>query len=341
MLKRAKEELKAVLQEDLDVEEGREKALSFYEIFNVKNFFTEIELQSPFVKFEKDPTQLIDFIGNLGFEGIKTAARDLNSFRKQLNGIIRNFIRLEIVTRLAEERGYDNLPIVEKEFQVWKDNYYASYATQPLKDSITVSENEIEKYFEQNKNQKISGIGYKIIGLKTSSLDDVNEIFTELDAGINFTALIDNFKSPSSTKINFNYDPIDKLGIIAETIKDLSIGEIYGPLQEENDFIIFQLQDTSEIVGSESLTIKSEMKGIEQELYYNKLENLIAEKTADLAGKYPINVNSKLLQNINVNDLNIIVMRSFGFGEKMLAAPLIKKNYKWFEIMLKNKNDLP
>jgi hypothetical protein len=81
---------------------------------------------------------------------------------------------------------------------------------------------------------------------------------------------------------------------------------------------------------------------IETGLYFNKLENLYIDKTVALAIKYGISVDTKVLNSVQVTDIEMIVYRTLGFGGEITAVPYLQSYYKWKSWLPKTlKKSLP
>lgn len=68
---------------------------------------------------------------------------------------------------------------------------------------------------------------------------------------------------------------------------------------------------------------------IEKGLYFNELENLYIDNTVSLAKKYGVVVNNKLLDSVQVTDIEMLVYRKLGFDDEIVAVPFLQSFYKW------------
>ncbi len=64
-------------------------------------------------------------------------------------------------------------------------------------------------------------------------------------------------------------------------------------------------------------------------LYFKKLNAFYEEKTADLAMKYGITINRKLLNSLETTKIEMLVYRYLGFGGTITAVPYSIPFYKW------------
>lgn len=314
-------------------------SLSFYESFGLKKYFSQGELNSPFVKFKTAPVTLIDFLGRLGFEGIKLPDGKLETVQRFLSGWIKNFIRMEFLAREAYKRGYDKLPVVLDEYNMWKENYYSVYAMKTLIDSVKISEEEYKQFIESEGGIKTATTFYKVSGIKTTSLEKINDILTGIDEGKEKNSLFKHSGGNNSEIFSFDYLPAEQLGEIGMYVTSMEKGEVYGPLSDNNFFTIIYLEDTRTEQPEGIVDQSNNIKTLKSKYYQQKLEKIIEDKTVQLAEKYSLEINTEILEGIKVNEINIVVMRSFGFGEKMLAAPMLNRQYTWFKKWLEKKKE--
>jgi hypothetical protein len=62
--------------------------------------------------------------------------------------------------------------------------------------------------------------------------------------------------------------------------------------------------------------------------------------TIILALKYGISVDLKLLETIDVTDVNRIRIRQLGFGGKITAFPLVSPNFDWLKKYTEKVNNI-
>ena len=131
------------------------------------------------------------------------------------------------------------------------------------------------------------------------------------------------------------------MGEIGQIAKNLSVGDIYGPIEIEDKYVIFKLIDKQEDsikLPKEFNEIKAELK---KELKGQKISNKMIENTVKLANKYGVTVNEKLLFNLPTTNYNMMVYRYMGFGGRLLAVPLTPTFIEWVEKWQKSQQDLP
>ena len=98
----------------------------------------------------------------------------------------------------------------------------------------------------------------------------------------------------------------------------------------------------SESKDSIKQSYKSVKEKIERGLYFKELENIYIDTTVYFAKKYKISVNKKLLNSIQLTNIEMMVFRKLGFGGEISAVPYAQAFYKWKNWLPKSiKQTLP
>jgi hypothetical protein len=69
---------------------------------------------------------------------------------------------------------------------------------------------------------------------------------------------------------------------------------------------------------------------IYQQLYLEKLNELLEEKTIKFANKYGIKFIKDFIHSEHYSDVNLFAHRYMGFGGRISAVPFTTPFYKWF-----------
>ena len=315
--------------------------LASEDFMKMKNDFSKDTLDLPFIFLENKSISLKQFLYAFAFEGFYSNFTEPNKIRAQLNSRVKRFIEQEFLTKEAKEEGLQNLPEVKEDIKMWRDNYLATLYKQTLFDSSKVSEEEIKEYYTKSKSLGSAQTLINIIQISSKNLDDFVKIFDLLDNGSDFRELaLANLKdkniNPESGLVTTT-----SLGEIGQIANDLSVGDIYGPIEIENKYVVFKLIDKKEEnikLPKEFDEIKGELK---KELKGKKISNKMIENTVKIANKYGVTVNEKLLFNLPVTNYNMMVYRYMGFGGRLLAVPLTPTFIEWVEKWQKSQQDLP
>jgi len=80
---------------------------------------------------------------------------------------------------------------------------------------------------------------------------------------------------------------------------------------------------------------------IKMELKYQKFSKLIIDKTIELANKYSVEINEKLLESLEVTNTTTVFYHYLGFGGRLLAVPMTIPNYNWVKPWLEQETLVP
>ncbi len=316
-------------------------ALDFYDIYSALNSFTEKEKNSPFILFKNNPVKLKDYVGALGFRGIKIKNPEGFNLKNYLANEIKNYIRLEIIYRESVKRGYNKLPSVREQVSMWKDNYLAQFAKSKIEKDIKIADWELKKFYNQI-NLDSNAVWVRTSKVVSKNLDRINDIIQNLSNDPDLERAYQNLLLKDGVRFSqqsdfVNLKNMERYGFTASS----KIGDVTGPFFEDDNFILFQLIDKKSKSAKDSIYFESAKEGIKQELYFRKLKDLLNSKTVELANKYGVQIDFKKLGGIKVHDLNIVVMKFFGLGEQILAVPFTNQFYEWYDMWNKKEVRLP
>lgn len=321
------------------VKTGETVHLSSEDFIHIKNKFTPDSLSMPFINLDKEPISLKQFLYAFAFEGFYTNSRNPNKIRAQLNSRVKLFIEQEFLTRKAKFEELQNLPEVKEDIEMWRDNYLSTLYKQTLFDSSRVSDKDVADYYLKSKGQQKAQSLVNIIKINSDNLDKIQDIFKKLDKGIEFREIAKEFSDTSNVSSGLvSYTSLGEVGRIA---KGLNIGEVYGPIENESGFTVFKLIDKSEILEELPKEFNDVKNHLKRELKAKKISSKMINNTVNLANKYGVSVNEKILYNIPVTNYNMMVYRYMGFGGRLLAVPLTPTFIEWVEKWQKSKQDLP
>ena len=74
---------------------------------------------------------------------------------------------------------------------------------------------------------------------------------------------------------------------------------------------------------------------IKSGIYFQKLNYYYKIKTAELAKKYGISINRRLLNSVKVSQIEMMVYRYLGFGGAITAVPYLQPFYEWKNLLSK------
>ena len=237
---------------------------------------------------------------------------------------------MELLTRYGYELGLQNADEVKSSTEMWKANYLSTLFR---KDIVL----ETKKEFESSEVKSTSEANLfetklKIVEVLSDSLEIIQKALSIADNTENLKQFAKVHSQRKDEKFNSGeseYLSAIELGEIGKVVSSMEIGDVFGPLQIEGKYSLFKLVDKKEL-KIENSGNEAEEKNKENILYKETLDKL-ENKTVELAEKYGVTINEKLLNSMKLNNLQMMVIRYMGFGGSMLAFPYVSPFYNWKE----------
>ncbi len=302
------------------------------DLYKIESILGKRKLDSDLINLDDKPVKLDEFLQALAFEKFSVDTLDKELIKFKLNGFVKRFIEYELLAREGFRRGLQNLPEVQKNLSMWRNYYLSEELRKNLFESISVSDEEAYKYFEEKINNSYQTTQIKIIEILTEDLDVIRDALGELEKGSDFEDLAMKYTIREETKDNNSepgYFSIGELGEIGRIAATMEVGEMYGPVKVPEGYSLFRLVDKKEESNLSETSFSNVKDKIKIELKYRKVSEEIINETVELANKYGVTVNQETLESINVLNTTTVVYRYFGFGGRLLAVPMTLPNYLW------------
>ena len=302
------------------------------DLYKIESILGKRKLDSDLINLDDKPVKLDEFLQALAFEKFSVDTLDKELIKFKLNGFVKRFIEYELLAREGFRRGLQNLPEVQKNLSMWRNYYLSEELRKNLFESISVSDEEAYKYFEEKINKSYQTTQIKIIEILTEDLDVIRDALGELEKGSDFEDLAMKYTIREETKDNNSepgYFSIGELGEIGRIAATMEVGEMYGPVKVPEGYSLFRLVDKKEESNLSETSFSNVKDKIKIELKYRKVSEEIINETVELANKYGVTVNQETLESINVLNTTTVVYRYFGFGGRLLAVPMTLPNYLW------------
>ncbi len=300
----------------------------------IENEFGRDSLKLIYINFDSDPLSLKQFFRILAFDGFTSEEYEIEFIRKLLDTKTRQIIERELLAREGFKRGYNLLPEVQADVNMWVDNYLFQMLQNKFLDSVKVSDDEVYSYYKQlNEEEKYPQL-INIIEILTDSLEIVDIILQEIKDGKDFNELAKQYTKREWTKKNsgeFGFFPSSQFGEIGRIAATMKIGEIYGPLKVPEGYSIFKLIDKRDSVTAPSQPYEKVKDEYKRELLFLKSKLRMDSYTVDLAIKYGVGIDFDVLESIQVTNISSFALRKLGFGGKITAVPIVAPNVDWVQ----------
>ena len=308
----------------------------------IRKKFTPQELNSSFVKFQKDPVTLSEFLNYFLLQGFEAEQMNESVISSKLKSYVRNYIEDEMIAREALKRGYDKSAEVQTDLNLWKDFYLSNEEMTKVFKSESVNDDEAYNFFVKNSQVIEQPEQVKISEILLTDLNTVEKVLREIDNGTDFKLLAEKYTLRDSLRSRggeFNYFPVSENGELGKAAKQMKVGDVYGPIKTSEGYSIIKLLDKKEGKKVQYNDFKEASSDIKNILRTRKMYKKLDDLTGKLAIENGIEINDKALNSINVTNINMIVFRRFGFGGQLTAVPLSTDFSSWYKsyIQLKNK----
>jgi len=302
------------------------------------------EHSKTFIKFPENPISVKQFLNYLMFSGINFNQVDFSYIQKILSTTVFNYIKNELLIREALKRGYDKLPSVQNELKIWNEYYLSQRLMNKIYLSKSATDEEALHFY--NKENRVVHLpdSIKIAELTTNNLDTISEILENIINETNLVALAKKFENRiiNASKVVSDFFPVTQRGEIGKIASQMEMNQIYGPIKTSEGYSLIQLIDKKNGATKKFAVFedaKSEVKNI---LRSKKMMEVLDTLTARLALESNLKIDYELLNKLKLTDVNIIVLKRFGFGGQLLAVPYSQPFSSWYNLYLEEfKKSLP
>jgi peptidyl-prolyl cis-trans isomerase C len=288
------------------------------------------------VHIKKNPISLKEYLYSLIVYPFLIKNPSFESTAYGLMGSINKYIQYKFLTEEGFKQGFQNLPDVKEDINIWRDDYLAKMLKNTFRDSVNVSDEELKNYYEESKEFE----QVNILEILNSNLEVIETVFNELKAGENFRDLAREYTQRTWTKNKggeFGYFPVTAFGEIGKIAAKLKLNQVYGPVKTDSGYSVIKL------IGRKFDKTKTpeNFDSVKTQLRYSLLGKKFDEKffkyIAKLSEKYKYSINEKALKDLKVLDIPMFTFKYIGFGGRIAAIPFLGPWYNWTKY-LKNKS---
>ena len=306
------------------------------DIMNLIKKYGRAAKNEDIVHIDKNPIKLQEYLFSLVVYPIQLKDPSIENVAYNLMENLNKYIQYKFLAEEGFKEGLQNIPKVKEDINTWKDDYLAKMLKNTFRDSVSVTNDELKNYYENNNvSEKVD-----ILEILNDNLEVIETVLKELEAGKDFRTLAGEYTQRSWTKKNggeFGYFPVNSFGEIGILASKMKLNHVYGPIQTDSGYSIIKLIgkkiDSSKTdVGFDS--VKTQLK---YELLGKKVDDKFFKYIANIADKYQISINEENLKNLKVTDIPMFTYRYIGFGGRITAVPYLPPWYDWVKY-LKDKS---
>ena len=298
----------------------------------------------PLILFNKNPLSVREFVYDLTLEGFSLQKPDIQKVRNDLEHKLHYLTTQELITREGIRQGLDKSPEVTRQINWWKQNFTAKLLRDKYADSAEVTDKQVYNYYLNVNNKTNLVEQVNILEILNNSLDTMKTVLDELKDGKSFRSLAAKYTQRGWTKNKegeFGYFPVTMFGKIGRIASTMKIGQVYGPIKVPEGFSIFKLIGKKEAKKVKLKSFENEKAKLKSDLFSKRLKYYFNKYTTIFANKFGVKVNTNVLKEIKVTDINMFTYKFMGFGGKIAAVPYTTPSYDWVKEWMKSKKVLP
>lgn len=169
-----------------------------------------------------------------------------------------------------------------------KKSLLAQYFVSTIMNSVEIEEEEMKKFFDENKANFQKPDSVKASHILVDAEDKAKEILAEINGGMKFEEAAMKYSSCPSKSAGGSLGEFGKGQMVKEfedAVYAMKIGEVSEPVKTQFGFHIIRLDELNE---ARELSFEEAKATIESQLKYQKQSQAYAEKQSELKEKYPV-----------------------------------------------------
>lgn len=205
--------------------------------------------------------------------------------------ILDEIINQELFYADAVENNYDQEEEFIKELEFNKTNILKNYSLRKVLNSVNVTDEEIEKYYNSNTESFKTPESVQASHILVKTEEEANDILKEIENGLSFEEAAGKHSSCPSKAKGGDLGSFNKGQMVPEfenAAFGMEEGQVSKPVKTQFGYHIIKLVDKKEPTTSDFAEVKDQIR---QFLMGRKQNNLYIAKTTELRDKYDVKIN--------------------------------------------------
>lgn len=202
--------------------------------------------------------------------------------------VVEEMVNQELLFSDAKEVGMESEPQFQEILQATKDNLLKGYAFNKIIEDIVVNEDELESFFNTNKNMFSQQESVNASHILVEDKDKADLVLAKIDNGMSFEDAAKEYSSCPSKEAGGSLGEFGRGQMVPEFEKaafSMEEGTISEPIKTEFGYHIIKLDKKSEGNEVEFEEVKPE---VERQLLIKKQEDKYKSKIDALREKYSV-----------------------------------------------------
>lgn len=255
------------------------------------------------------------------------------TLRNGLLDVVRNIILLESVVEDGKKKRYSDSMYVRRQSQMWSGNLLAQALVTDFRNSISVDESELTRYYNSTKDNHLNPEQRRVIPVIVKTKALAEELRKQINAGADVVSVA---KQHSLNKLNLDqvnpgvYLNRDSWGEIGTVAFRLKVGELSEPIRNsDTTYAIVKLLEVKPAAPYPFDEIRSGLYVVLQDRHLQqKLEALLLR----VVKQYDIKIDRAALSRVKYFGGNLAVKKShFPLRNAVPDFRLFDPKAKWYQ----------
>ncbi len=205
------------------------------------------------------------------------------------------------MVKKAKEHGIDKQPLVQESIDETFYHYLADEASEYLKSTITNTDEELRKAFNENKARFEKPMLINLQRIIVDNEEEANQIVKDLEKGASFKALVKKHSINNEdlfTDGELGYEPIKSYGFMSTKLANLNVGDISEVIHYETGrYHIYKCLGREEAA---EMTFEEARDQVNNFLTSKKLKSLRASTIEDVKKKHNAVIDTQKLKELTI-----------------------------------------
>lgn len=297
------------------------------------------KLDQSLFSIEKKKITVESFLSQLAFDGFSSDKLDSVFILQKLNKKVKQFAENQLITNEAYAQQLNLNQQVRNDLSLWKEKYLSQFYFLTVLDSINISENDIYNFYLSELQNKINLQLVNVRILTLDNLDSIAVVLNQIKNGKDFGDILKSYGRTDSL-VNImgesNLRPLISLGEVGNLVANLKLNEVYGPIQRNKSYSLFQVIERRDPDDSVKVSFASVKNQLRERLRIKILTDKLNRNTALLAEQNNVKIYSNVVNGIKNVEIPMFVHRLMGFGGRIAGMPLLTPFSGWIKYTNKN-----
>lgn len=252
----------------------------------------------------------------------------------QLNEHLRIIVQQDLLAEEALSRKLDERWSVKNELDIWRQQIMAKYEEMEIQKNIRLSDQEIMNYISET-TPGISFPRVQIRELHTRTLPAMEHAISEMGSGSPLEEIIHKYSTDAHTAQNGGLSgtfAINERPPLGAASWKMNIGERFGPLQVNDDYIFFELVKKDLPSGITDSAFNVIIQKGATALRPIKQKKILDAFIAQSARQRGYDIYMDRLKLLKVASAPMMTYRILGFGGRMFAVPFVSRHVDWINV---------